>query len=80
MQLKEETTSIFTKIKGKIHDLSVKIKQFICKNDVELTMVTGLFFILLATYKVNYIAFLYVLGFIFIVFSVFLLKFPQRRR
>lgn len=66
--------------KGKIHGLSAKIKQFICENDVELTMITGLFFISFATYKLNFIAFLYVLGFIFVVLSIFLLKFPQRGR
>lgn len=56
-----------------------KIKQLITQNVVEIFMFIGLFFILYATFVINFIAFLYVLGTGFIILSVFLLKFPSRR-
>lgn len=78
MQIKEKIASILAKTKDKMHGFSRKIKEFIGENDVELTMITGLFFISFATYKVNFIAFLYLIGLIFVAFSMYLLKFPSR--
>lgn len=52
-----------------------KLKQKTSRNIEEILLFTGLFFILYATYYINYIAFLYTLGFILCSFSIFLLKF-----
>lgn len=68
----------FSEIKTKIDKKIKSIKQFISQNTEELLMFSGLFFILCATYLINYIAFLYVLGFILIGFSLFLLKFKKK--
>jgi len=78
MHFKKKINSVFIKIKEKAHKICEKIKQFLIKNDVEVAMWIGIFFISLATFKVNYIAFLYQTGLVFIFFSVFLLKYPRK--
>lgn len=72
---------IKVKIKGfkaQIHKKLQLIKACIGNNIIEITAFIGLFFILYATYKVNHIAFLYTLGFIFCAFSIFLFKYPKK--
>ncbi|QLY82239.1 hypothetical protein [Clostridium intestinale] len=79
MKFKNKLTSFINLFKKKALGVGVSIKKNIKENDVELSMGIGLFFIIYATYKVNYIAFLYLIGAIFICLSIFLLKFPLRR-
>lgn len=66
------------KIYKKITNLNTKIKQFIGNNIVELCILGGCFFILYATFLINYIAFIYLLGVMLFGFGVFLLKFPNK--
>lgn len=56
-----------------------KIKKFCSKNDVELSIGIGILFILYATFLVNFIAFLYLTGLVFIAFGVYLLKYPKQK-
>ena len=68
-----------SKINKKINSFKTKIKQFISNNDVELSIFGGYFFILYATFLINYIAFLYVLGLMLFSLGVFLLKYPNKK-
>jgi hypothetical protein len=79
MKFKDKITLFDKAFKEIVLSICANIKVFIKTNDVEISMFIGLFFISYATYKVNYIAFLYLIGFIFVVLSIFLLKFPLRR-
>ncbi|AGY77980.1 hypothetical protein [Clostridium autoethanogenum] len=77
--------AIINRIKAKkatinnyIHNKFNKIKQFISQNIEDILIFLGLFFILYATFLINYIAFLYILGFILLGIGVFLIKFPKK--
>ncbi|RMD02750.1 hypothetical protein D9O40_05450 [Clostridium autoethanogenum] len=61
-----------------MHNKFNKIKQFISQNIEDILIFLGLFFILYATFLINYIAFLYILGFILLGIGVFLIKFPKK--
>ena len=66
-------------IKTKLSEKVVKFKQLLSGNIEEILLFSGLFCIILATFLVNIIAGIYVLGFILVGLSVFLLKYPDRR-
>ena len=66
-------------LKRKIVNITTKIKQSITNNDVELCIFGGCFFILYATFLINYIVFLYILGAMLFSLGVFLLKFPNKK-
>lgn len=57
-----------------------QIKLFIDSNIIEILLFIGLSFIISATFIVNKILCLYLIGFIFISFAVFLIKYPSKRR
>ena len=63
----------------KIANITTKIKQFITNNIEELCIFGGCFFVLYATFLINYIAFLYVMGAMLFSLGVFLLKFPSKK-
>jgi hypothetical protein len=56
-----------------------KIKKFIRNNDVDVLILIGTFFMAVATFKINFIAFLYFIGIIFIGSGLLLLKYPKKR-
>lgn len=62
----------------KIKSIFNKIKQIIGNNDVEITMFIGAFFIIYASFSLNRILGLYVMGGIFTMLSIFLLKYPKK--
>ena len=62
------------KIKLKLN----KIKFSIMQNIVELILLFGLFFIVQASFLINLILGLYILGLILIGLAVFMFKFPQK--
>lgn len=67
-----------TKFKLKMNQKIDKIKKFINNNDVEITMLIGVLFVLYATFLISYIIFLYLTGLVFIALSVYLLKFSKK--
>jgi hypothetical protein len=68
----------FKKIKDKISEKFNRIKKFIVQNNVEILIFLGLFFIVLASFLVNFILALYILGGILMGLGIFLLKFPSK--
>jgi hypothetical protein len=68
----------FKKIKDKTSKKFNRIKEIIVQNNVEILMFLGLFFITLASFILNLILALYVLGGILLALGVFLLRFPSK--
>lgn len=64
------------KVKLKLNE----IKLFIDLNIIEILLVIGLSFIVAATFIINKILCLYLIGFIFISLAVFLIKYPSKGR
>ena len=62
----------------KIRKIYNRIRQFISNNDVEITAFISAFFIVYASFLINKILALYVLGIIFGGLSIFLLKNPKK--
>lgn len=62
------------KLKQKLN----KLKQLIVQNGIEILFLSGLFFIVLATFLLNIIAGLYVTGITFITLSIILLR-PSKK-
>lgn len=77
--LKKKISSINKKFKDKILKKINIVKQVITQNIMETFMILGLFFIILATFLINTIAGLYILGLVLCIISIFLFKFPVRR-
>ncbi|MCB2300647.1 hypothetical protein [Clostridium tagluense] len=75
-KIKNRVKAIYANLKMKIHDNNIKIKNFIKNNDVEILMFIGVSFISIATFSINIIAGLYIVGIAFILLSLFLLKHP----
>ncbi|AQS09676.1 hypothetical protein CLOBY_18070 [Clostridium saccharobutylicum] len=75
----DKLKKIYSKIKQKTIKIIGCIKKFISSNDVELSIFGGCFFILYATFLVNHIIFLYLLGVMLFSLGVFLLKYPRGR-
>lgn len=63
------------KIKQKLNDL----KQFIVLNLIEIFFIIGLIFISTATFMINIIAGLYIIGAILIMLSLILLRPPKMK-
>lgn len=68
----------FTGFKAKISKIKTKIHKNIANNKAEIVFFMGIISILTATFLVNKILFLYVLGVILIIFSLFYAKFIAR--
>lgn len=64
-----------TNTKNKITHIKNKIVKHFVKHFEDTLIFGGLFLIVKATFLINYIAGLYVLGFIFIALGIFFLKF-----
>ena len=55
-----------------------KIKEFLIKNNSEILAILGLFFIILATFLLNFIAGIYALGAILTILGVFIAVKPKK--
>lgn len=55
-----------------------KIKEFLIKNNSEILVILGLFFIVLATFLLSYIAGIYVLGGILATLGIFVAIKPKK--
>lgn len=73
------------KIKGKLlgfktktSNFKAKIKQNIANNKAEIVFFIGLSIVLYASFLVNKVLFLYILGAFFIVFSLFITRFSGK--
>lgn len=56
-----------------------KIKEFIKENNTEIMVLLGILFILYATFLINFIVFLYLMGVIFIVLGVIIGIKPNKK-
>ncbi|URZ06776.1 hypothetical protein [Clostridium felsineum] len=65
----------WTDMKAKIRKIKTKLRKNISNNKAEIVFFMGIISILTATFLVNKILFLYVLGIILIGFSLFIAKF-----
>jgi hypothetical protein len=54
-----------------------KIKAFIIENSPEIVLISGLFFIIYASFIVNYLFGLYTTGILLCLLGIFLAKFPK---
>jgi hypothetical protein len=82
---------LLQKVKEKLQDIKhigvkeitkliTKLKKFYKNNVIEVLMFIGAFFIAYATLQLNYIAFLYVVGFYFIGLAIFFIKYPKHQK
>lgn len=53
------------------------IKEYIKENIPEITLLTGLFFIIVATFLINFIAGIYAIGIILVFMAIFLAYKPK---
>lgn len=73
----ERIKTIFNNLKVKTNNKIKNIKQFISNNDVEITAFISAFFIIYASFLLNKILGLYVIGAISGGLAIFLLKYPK---
>lgn len=63
----------------KVKKIVQAIRKFFINNDVDVLIFIGTFFIAFATYRINFIAFLYLIGAIFIGFGLLISKSPKKK-